>query len=220
MKIFNALAQASKASAATPYSPGSAAQLGYVSCHACGKLHQVGVKKCTVCATTLRVRRENSLEITMALLITSMLFYIPANVYPMMINYQLGEEIPATIIEGVLLFIEQKSYFVAIVIFLASIVIPITKMVALSWLCFSVKYGKKMQHDELTLLYRITEFIGKWSMVDVFVVAIMAGLVQIGAFAAVIPGTAVISFGGVVILTMLAAHFFDPRLIWDKLESE
>lgn len=204
--------------AKTPYSPDSAASQGLASCHVCQKLFPATEHICDRCGTHLHVRDTRSLDMTMALLITAALFYIPANIFPIMINEQFGVQTPSTIMGGVLLFIKHESYLVAVVIFSASIVIPMAKMAALCWLCYRVKYGGNMKYHELTRLYRVVEFIGKWSMVDVFVVSVLVGLVQIGALVSIIPDVAIMAFMGVVIFTMFAAHAFDPRLIWDKLE--
>lgn len=201
------------------YPKGTAAHKGLVACHYCFELVNKGQHHCDFCGASLHLRNRDSIQKTIAWLITSMLFYVPANIYPIMVSYKLGDKEPSTIMGGVILFIEHQSYLVAAIIFIASILIPVAKMLAITWLCYTVKFSKTLYHAELTRLYRVTEFIGKWSMVDVFVVAILVGLVQMGNLMSIVPGVAAIAFSGVVILTMIAAHSFDPRLIWDKLEN-
>lgn len=200
------------------FSENSAAAKGLALCHECYKLTPIGEKQCSRCYSPLHLRNKNSVQVTLALLLTAMLLYIPANIYPIMITKFLGSDTPSTIMGGVILFVKTGSFFVAFVIFIASIVIPVAKVVALLWLCYSVSNDKKMKKRELTRLYRITEFIGKWSMIDVFVVAILVSLVQVGNLMSIQAGIAALSFSGVVILTMIAAHNFDSRLIWDKAE--
>lgn len=201
------------------YPHGTAANKGLIACHYCFELVAEGQHECDFCGANLHRRNRYSIQKTIAWLMTSILFYIPANIYPIMVSYKLGDKEPSTIMGGVILFIEHQSYLVAAIIFIASILIPVAKMLAITWLCYTVKFSKKLYHAELTRLYRVTEFIGKWSMVDVFVVAILVGLVQMGNLMSIVPGVAAIAFSGVVILTMIAAHSFDPRLIWDKLDS-
>lgn len=201
------------------YPHGTAANKGLIACHYCFELVAEGQHECDFCGANLHRRNRYSIQKTIAWLMTSILFYIPANIYPIMVSYKLGDKEPSTIMGGVILFIEHQSYLVAAIIFIASILIPVAKMLAITWLCYMVKFSKKLYHAELTRLYRVTEFIGKWSMVDVFVVAILVGLVQMGNLMSIVPGVAAIAFSGVVILTMIAAHSFDPRLIWDKLDS-
>lgn len=131
----------------------------------------------------------------------------------------LNEQTASTILSGVVLFIEHGSYFVAFVIFSASILIPIAKMLIILWLCYATSRQSRLSKPELTRLYRATEFIGKWSMVDIFVVAILVALVHITGIMMIEPGLAAQAFAIVVILTMVAAHQFDVRLMWDKQEN-
>lgn len=201
---------------ASAYPACTAAYQGFVSCHVCNKLAACTQKTCTRCATTLHQRTPNSIQRTLAFLIASILFYIPANLYPIMNTRILGDEEPSTIIGGVLLFLEHDSYFVAAIIFIASVMIPIGKMMVILWLCYTTSRASLLSGLELTWLYRVTEFIGKWSMIDIFVVAILVALVQVTGMMSIEPGMAARAFAIVVVLTMLAAHQFDVRLIWDK----
>ena len=139
---------------------------------------------------------------------------------PIMTTDQLGSATDSTILGGVVLLVHHGSYPIAAVIFVASVMIPISKLLALSWLCWSVARRHPTSHQERTRLYRATELVGKWSMTDVFVVAILVALIQLGGLLRITAGNAAIAFGGVVIVTMLAAESFDPRLIWDQLGDD
>jgi paraquat-inducible protein A len=152
-----------------------------------------------------------------ALIATAILLYIPANVLPIMTTTQLGTAMDSTILGGVILLAHHGDYPIAAVIFIASVMVPISKLVALSWLCWSVSRGHVTSPHERARLYRATELVGKWSMTDVFVVAILVALIHLGGLLQITPGTAAVAFGGVVVVTMIAAHSFDPRLIWDQL---
>lgn len=202
------------------FPPESAAAQGLACCHVCYALTRVELGACPRCGAGLHLRTPDSLQRTVALLATSLLLYIPANVLPIMTTSQLGGEIESTILGGVILLIDMGSYPIAAIIFIASVLVPIGKMLTLSWLCWTVARRHETSHRQRTVLYRATEFIGRWSMVDVFVVTILVALVHLGGIMRVTPGLASIAFGGVVIVTMLAAASFDPRLIWDQLGDE
>jgi len=168
----------------------------------------------------VHVRNVNSIQRAWAYLITAMVLYIPANLLPIMTTTLLGKDSSNTILSGVVALWEHGSYPIAIVIFVASVLIPIGKLFVLAWLCFMVQSESQMLLRERTLLYRVTEFIGRWSMIDVFVVAILVSLVHLGNLMTIYPGPAALSFAGMVVATMLAATSFDPRLIWDVYEGE
>lgn len=157
-----------------------------------------------------------SIQRTWALLVTSVILYIPANFLPIMYTRVLGQDEPNTILGGVIVLWEMGSYPVALVILLASVVVPIAKIVILSWLNYSVQAGHLHNQPQRTWYYRMTEFVGRWSMVDVFVVAILVALIQLGNTMAIYPGPAAMAFCGVVVITMLAAMTFDSRLIWQE----
>ncbi|MFC4701936.1 paraquat-inducible protein A [Glaciecola siphonariae] len=196
----------------------TAADYNLANCSRCLSLTPIDENNCRVCSRRLHLRHPNSLQRTLALVVTAMILYIPANMYPIMSTTLFGRTEPSTILGGVILFFEMGSYFVASVIFIASIIIPIAKMLAIIWLCYCAKSNHDVHHLELTRLYKITEFIGKWSMIDVFVVAILVALVQITGFMTIHPGLAAQAFAGVVILTMLSAQQLDIRLIWDNVK--
>lgn len=157
---------------------------------------------------------SESIQRTWALLITSIILYIPANVLPIMHTRFLGNDEPSTILGGVVLLWQTGSYPIALVIFIASVVVPLGKLIILIWLNYSVQNSKASKYDERIFWYRVTEFIGRWSMVDVFVVAVLVSLIQLGNTMSIYPGPAALAFCGVVVLTMLAAMTFDQRLIW------
>lgn len=201
----------------TAFPAGTAAAEGLACCHVCCKLAPEALHRCPLCGASLHLRRPSSLQQTVALIVTAALLYIPANVLPIMTTDQLGQAIDSTILGGVVLLFHHGSYPIAAVIFIASVMVPISKLLALAWLCWSVARHHPTSHHERTRLYRMTELVGKWSMTDVFVVAILVALIQLGGVLRITAGNAAIAFGGVVIVTMLAAHSFDPRLIWDQL---
>ncbi|MFQ5415625.1 MAG: paraquat-inducible protein A [Myxococcota bacterium] len=201
----------------TMYSAQSAAARGLACCHVCFKLAPESEHTCPRCHSALHLRKPDSLQRTVALLITAAILYIPANVLPIMTTAQLGSVEDSTIIGGVVLLVHHGSYPVAAVIFVASVLVPMGKLFALCWLCWSVARGHATSHRQRTVLYRLTEFIGRWSMVDVFVVMILVALVHMGGLIRITPGPAAVAFAGVVIVTILAAKSFDPRLIWDEL---
>ncbi|MGB0496472.1 MAG: PqiA/YebS family transporter subunit [Kangiellaceae bacterium] len=163
-----------------------------------------------------------SIQKTWALILTSIILFIPANVLPIMNTRLLGQDDPSTILGGVILLWELGSIPIAFVIFIASIIVPVAKILALIWLNYSVQTNSVRFRRERIKLYRLAEFVGRWSMVDVFVVIILASLIQLGNTMTIYPGAATISFSGVVIVTMLAAMSFEPKLIWKSniLKSE
>lgn len=198
----------------------SAASQGLANCHICTLTSPSHQHHCSRCGATLHLRVPNSLQRTVALLTTAIVLYLPANFLPITHTDQFGNVLDSTIMGGVILMWEHGSYPVAIVIFIASVFVPMAKLGALSWLSWSVGHHDTQRSKQRTSLYRITEFIGRWSMVDVFVVAILVALIQLGGILTMRPGPAALAFAGVVITTMFAAETFDPRLIWDKLEEK
>ena len=159
---------------------------------------------------------SESIQRTWALLITACILYIPANVLPIMYTELFGQETPNTIIGGVISLWESGSYPVAIVILIASVVVPVAKIVILAWLNFSVQRQKTSSKQLRIRYYRITEAIGRWSMIDVFVVAVLVALIQMGNTLSIYPGQAALAFCAVVFVTMIAAMTFDSRLIWQQ----
>lgn len=189
-------------------------------CHVCGKVVHIDLGDCPRCGSHLHLRKKHSLERTMALLLAAAALYLPAMLLPIMSVRELGVLTESTIIEGMITFWETGAYPIAIVIFTASILIPVLKIAALLWLCAAA--GGKIHYSPSFLgkVYWITELLGRWSMVDIFVVAILVTMVQLGNYMSVTAGPGAIAFGSVVVLTMFSAMSFDPKLLWDRLEEK
>jgi paraquat-inducible protein A len=166
----------------------------------------------------LHERKPNSIARTWALVFAAVIFYIPANILPITIVISLGKAQSDTIMSGVIYFVQTGMWPIALVIFLASIFLPMLKLFILMFLLISVRRKSNWRRQDRTRLYRITEIIGRWSMVDIFVVTIMVALVHLGGLATIHAGPAAIFFGAVVVITIIAAMSFDPRLIWDTEE--
>ena len=190
------------------------------ACHVCCKLAPAELHHCPRCGSAMHLRKNDSIQRTLALLITACILYIPANLYPIMITDQMGQSEGSTILGGVILLIHHGSIPVALVIFLFSVMVPVGKLMSMFYLVWTVKRHSPASPRQRTIMYQVTEFVGKWSMVDVFVVAILVALVHLGGLLAIRPGIAALSFAGVVIVTMIAAESFDPRLIWDQMEEK
>lgn len=206
-------------------SPDPAQRHHLVSCHTCqltvelpagsSGSHSHVEMDCPRCGSSLHRRKPESLSRTGALLITAALLYIPANVYPVMTLKALGSGMPSTIVGGVMELIEADMWPLAAIVFVASILVPMLKLVSMGWLVIATHRRSRWRLRERTLIYRLNELVGRWSMVDVFVITILVALVQLGAVAQVVPGVGILAFAFVVVLTMLAALTFDPRLMWD-----
>ena len=184
-------------------------------CHICDGLQLQG-HNCRRCGVAIHHRVENSIQRTWALLCAAAIMLIPANIYPVMTIKKLGKGQPDTIISGIISLMEAGLYGLGLIVLFASIVVPFAKLVTVGYLLRSVQSGSTWRPRDRTMLYRVTEAIGSWSMVDVFLVALLAGLVSLGILANVTPGIGASFFGAAVILTMFAAQQFDPRLIWDR----
>lgn len=204
----------------------TAKQMGLISCHDCHLLSRsdplaANVKAyCPRCGAALHQRKPNSLARTWALVIAALILYLPANLLPMTITSSLGQQQADTIISGVIYFLYEGSWGVAVVIFVASIFVPLMKLLILSFLLLSVQFQSVWRPRDRTRLYRLTEVVGRWSMVDIYVITILVALVKLGAVANIDAGPASGYFAALVIITMLAAESFDPRLIWDALEGD
>jgi paraquat-inducible protein A len=175
---------------------------------------------CPRCGSTLHRRKPHSISRTWALVLAAFILYIPANVMPVMTVISLGKSQSDTIMSGVIYFIVSGSWYLALIIFIASVVVPLTKLFILTYLLISVQFKSKWRPQDRTRLYRITEAVGRWSMVDIYVVTIMVALVRIGSLATIEAGPGAIAFAAVVVITMFAAISFDPRLIWDAMETQ
>lgn len=171
---------------------------------------------CSRCGGVLHARRPDSLRRTWALLLTAALMYIPANVLPIMTVYSLGKGEPDTIMSGVIALINYGMVPIAIVVFVASILVPTFKLVGIALLLYSVQRKQPLSARQRGMMYRFIEWIGRWSMLDIFVITILVALVRFGNLASIEAGFGAVAFCSVVVLTMLAAVAFDPRLIWDN----
>ena len=187
---------------------------GLQGCSMCTSVAPAAAADCKVCGSRLHGGMDRSIQQTWAWLITSIVLYIPANFLPIMHTTLLGRNSGNTILGGVVTLWEHGSYPIALVIFVASVFVPIVKIIALIWLCITVQLGNVTARSQKTRLYRFTEFVGRWSMVDVFVVGILVALIQLGNIMTILPGTAALAFAAMVSTTVLAAIAFDPRLIW------
>jgi len=193
---------------------------GLVSCETCALLLRPADKAepgyCPRCGAELVRRRHHSIQYTWALVIAAAICYIPANLLPVMITTTLGSSDSDTIMGGVVFLYTSGSWPLALVVLIASVMVPLGKLIALSYLLITVQRGSTGSSRDRTRLYRMVEFIGRWSMLDVFVDTFTVALIQLQPLMSVQPGRGVAFFAGVVILTMIAAKSFDPRLIWDS----
>jgi paraquat-inducible protein A len=224
----------------------SAAAKGLVSCSECALVARPATPAapgyCPRCGERLAFRRENAIQRTWALLIAAAILYVPANVLPVLTTTTVVSSESDTIMSGVFLLYATGSWPLALIVLIASIVIPIGKIVTLAFVLITVQKstptlaslaaprggaavprggpseprGMTAGNRQRTRLYRIVEFIGRWSMLDVFVDTFVVALVQLSPLMSVDPGPGVVYFMAVVVLTMLAAQSFDPRLIWDR----
>ncbi len=183
-------------------------------------LHKDQRPHCPRCGSILYRRKPNSLSRCWALVIAATILLIPANLKPITITAALGHSQADTILSGVIYFMQSNMWPIALVIFVASVFVPLLKLMLLVLLLVSVQFSWHWRPRERTRIYRLTEMMGRWSMVDVYVVTILVALVKLGAVARVDAGPGAVYFAAVVILTMLAAESFDPRLIWDSLDKK
>lgn len=203
--------------------PATGAQMGLVACEACQLLSRPASATepgyCKRCGEHLEVRHENSVETSAALLVAGAICFIPANALPVLNSTSLGTTEADTIVGGVIYLFLTGSWHLALIVFIASFMIPLGKLVAMAYLLITVQRGSATSGHQRTRLYRVVEFIGRWSLLDVFVVAFTVALVQLQPLMSVAPGPGVLFFAAVVVLTMLSAEAFDPRLIWDTQQS-
>lgn len=214
-----------------------AQDLSLMLCHCCGLLNPIQAAetdqvetnqtknkqpaiKCIRCHSALHHRKPQSLDRTLALVTAAAILYIPANVLPMTVTDSLFGSQQDTILTGVLYFWHSGDYFVASVIFSASIFIPMLKLLILFFLLIAVHLQSSKRWnfspENCAKLYRLVEIVGKWSMIDVFVVALLTALIQIQSLATILAGPGAVAFSAVVVLTLLASLSFDPRIIWDN----
>jgi paraquat-inducible protein A len=168
----------------------------------------------------MHIRKPDSIARTWAFIIAAAILYIPANVLPIMVTGSIFGSQKDTIMSGVVYLWTSGSWPLALVVFIASVLVPMAKLISLIILVVSVQRRSRWQPIQRTRLYRMVELVGKWSMLDVYVVTMLVALVQLGALATIAPGPGAMAFGAVVVLTIFAAMSFDPRLIWDSMEKE
>ena len=202
----------------------TARRASLISCHSCHLLCKAAPAakglsmSCPRCGSQLHSRKPNSVARTWALIVAAFIFYIPANVLPITRVISFGQAQSDTIMSGVIYFVQSGSWPIALVIFVASVFVPLLKLFLLTFLLISVQRKSQWRPKDRTRLYRITEAVGRWSMVDIYVVTILVALVKLGSLATIEAGPGAVFFAGVVIITMFAAMSFDPRLIWDAQE--
>jgi paraquat-inducible protein A len=200
----------------------TAASLGLLACPHCAAVWQDAQEgeACGRCGTHLHTRKPQSLTRTWAFLIAACIMYIPANLLPVMITRTLFGAQYDTILSGVIYFWVSGAYGLAAIVFIASFLVPLFKLAVLFLLVVTAQRGSSWRQHERAKLYHIIEIIGRWSMLDVFVVSLLTGLVQIQGFAVITAGVGIAAFGSVVVLTMLASLSFDPKLTWDSKPTQ
>jgi len=188
-----------------------------IGCDTCGRVSRAAPgTPCPRCGSSLHDRKPGSIERTWAFLVAAVILYIPANFYPALTVVRLGYRQTSTILGGVQELLDYGMWPLAALVFFASIAVPVLKLVGLSVLLISTQLGMTSRLRDRTVLYRVVDTIGRWSMIDIFMESILVALVQFGMVASVYPGVGAVAFAAVVILTMLAAQSFDPRLMWDN----
>ncbi len=207
----------------------SALKQGLIRCHNCGCITPLSdaysddapqahtVSHCPRCDGPLHPRLPNSIQRTAALLCSAFILYIPAIVFPIMIVTKFGVAEPHTIISGIIALINSGMVPIALLVFIASVLVPLIKMLGLAILLWAVQNHWQRNMRLLTLVYRIIAFVGRWSMLDIFMISILVSIVSAEALEQVLAGPAATAFAAVVVLTMLATNSFDPRLLWDRL---
>lgn len=196
-----------------------AKRLGLAGCHTCDQVVRLDDKlaaRCPRCHSPVHYRKHDSINRAWAFLISAFIMYIPANTEAIMLTSALGQQSSDTILSGILYFLFHGDWPLALVIFLASVLLPLLKIIAMAYLLIMVQLGSDIRKKEKTRLYLIAEVMGRWSMVDIFVVALLAALIQFGELSNIQAGPAGMAFAAMVILTMFSAMAFDPKLIWDQ----
>jgi paraquat-inducible protein A len=204
--------------------PGTALAASCANCHACGMLARLSEASahgatCPRCSAPLHFRKPGSIQRTWALVIAAAICYVPANLLPVMTVTSLGKTEGDTIMSGVIYFVRSGDWPLALIIFTASVFVPLMKLGLLTFLLISVQRRSKWRPVDRTRMYRLTEAIGRWSMVDIYVVTILVALVRLGNLATIEAGAGAVFFGSVVVITIFAAESFDPRLIWDNCDA-
>ncbi len=193
-----------------------------LSCDTCGLTQRIEplapgtTAECIRCGATVATRPRGGGEVTAALTLAALVLYVPANIYPILSMNLYGTYSENTVWDGVVSLMQYGQYFVAAIVFLASIVIPLLKLIGLLFLSWTVRWGRGRRLRGRTHIYKFIDAIGPWAMLDVFLLAILVALVKLGDLGRVIPGPGLIAFACVVVLTMLASQSFDPKTIWNR----
>lgn len=205
--------------------PGTtAACAGLLACHECGLLSTPAAEgfpgRCPRCTTTLHVRRPGSVARTWALVIAAMVLYVPAILLPVMVTGTLFGTQSDTLMSGIAFLWHSGSWGLATIVFIASVAVPVLKILSLAYLAASTQGRSRMNAPMQMKLYRFVDCVGRWSMLDIYVITLLVALVKFGGVATIDAGPGAVAFGAVVVLTLFAALAFDPRLIWDAVENE
>lgn len=202
----------------------TAAELGLCSCHVCSlvsrRLQTAGPSHCSRCGSSLHFRKPASVARSWAFLIAAYIMYLPANLLPIMDTGSLRSYRQDTILSGVVYLWQSGSWGISVIVFIASIMIPLLKLISLTLLLITVQRNSSWHPEQRARLFRLVDLVGRWSMLDIYVVTLLAALVQLQSIAIVKARPGAVAFGAVVVLTMFAATYFDPRLIWDPLRKE
>ena len=196
-----------------------------IACKICGQAQRLEelqpgmAARCCRCDSLLSKRKNHSLGCTAALSLAALILYLPANLYPILRMEQYGVYSENTVWDGCVRLFQDRQWFVAGIVFLASILVPLLKLLGLFYLTLTTRRGSRRRQRERTWIYRGIEVIGPWAMLDVFLMAILVALVKLKQFATVLPGPGLLAFASVVVLTILASASFDPQLIWEEPES-
>lgn len=178
------------------------------------------VAECSRCGSTITRRDANSIAQTAALSLAALILYVPANIYPILRMYYYGAYTENTVWDGCVRLFQDGQYLVAVIVFLASIIIPLFKLLGLFYLTATAKFGAGERRRERTWIFKFIEAIGPWAMLDVFLLAVLVALVRLQQLAQVYPGPGLLPFTCVVVLTILASASFDPKLIWDESDKK
>ena len=199
---------------------GNAFTQGFIRCHDCGCLVNTinQPSSCPRCDSHLHARKSHSLQRTTALLFSSFFLYIPANIFPIMSVNQFGAGDPHTIAGGIIELIDGGMIPIGLLVLIASILVPSSKLIGIGLLLLCAHFRWQIDARRWTAMYRVIAFVGRWSMLDIFMISILVDLVNFGGVQ-IIAGPAATAFAAVVILTMFAAESFDPRLLWDNQQN-
>ena len=200
-------------------------EAGLLLCRSCHKVTplaavQEGRTNCPRCGEILHMRKQNSIDRSWALIVTAVLLTLPANLLPIMSVSRLGRVTESTIIDGIILFFQGGSYGIGLIILTASVLVPLFKIIGMTLILISIHNRRTTWLRHKTLMFRFIQFVGRWSMLDIFVIALLCSLVRFGTLSAVDTAPAALYFSAVVLCTMFAAISFDPRLLWDSAEKQ